>query len=253
MGKIQVIREKPKKNFNSITKQKLIWTVGHFLTLVCGVMSILYEVKNLVLFNYHQKLLFLINRGSRYPITSQWDKLFCYICIGCYRLSLIGAILSHSITLWQSSTKYSPTYYDLLSTENFQNLLMSFLWLFSRKSIVKLFPFVSISYFHLTNRENILLLKMIAYSEILLLLILTVDTLLFKDGTSGFLLIGYTSIYWLRLNFSGYTQTTLLEFLPRLDSKVPMKYRKQWKKFKLFIYTKMMQNGEHLRRCKPEN
>lgn len=188
-----------------------------------------------------------------------------------YRLSLVGTFLSCGVTSYQKWSGLNPQWYEMLSAENFQYLLISLLWFVSRKSIYKLCPFMILSYLHITNSKtemngaredagdvgsktemkgaredagdvgvkNASLLHILAFSEIVVAFALLLDSLLLKDGTAGITLVVYSGIYWLRINFSPYVQVTLLRLLTKFDAKVPPKYKDQWSTIKKFIFVKV--------------
>ncbi|KAM3161233.1 hypothetical protein ACU8KH_05389 [Lachancea thermotolerans] len=247
----KIIRKKSKAKVDPLAKQKIIWTAGHGLTLACGaIYAVFYLFQCLTFYRYRSwKTLFLI---ARPPINKPktWLKwlwrLFPQIS---YRLSVIGVFLSYGVTSYQNWNALNPSWYDLLSKENFQSILIACLWLFSRATIFKLIPFMLTSYLHLTVKENeseekessaqnTQLLHVIAYSELIVAGILFLDTISFK-GASGFVLALYLAIYWLRLNFSPYAQVTLLRLVVKLDKKVPPKFESQWKQVKEFLYLRM--------------
>ncbi|AGO10484.1 AaceriABR032Wp [[Ashbya] aceris (nom. inval.)] len=250
MAKKEVIRKKAKPQQDPVVKQKLIWTVGHVMTLTCGLIFTGACLYNVLFFYRHwgwSRLLPFSNHGLvlHHGIGYWVAKTGVPVA---YRLALVGVLLSHGVTTWQNWARLNPTYYDLLSKDNFQNLLIATLWLFSRSSFYKLVPFIITSYLHLTKKQNAsdeettkqnsMLLHLIAYSELVVLFSLMWDTLLFR-GASGFALVFYTAIYWLKLNFSPYVQTTVLRILSKLKRVVPASQRERWDSVQDFLLRKL--------------
>lgn len=265
MSTIKIIRKKQKAKADPVAKQKLIWTVGHAVTLVCGVVFSLYCLYCMVFFYRYRswKTLFLLAKSqSNTGNTSRLKLLLKWAPLICYRVSLMGVFASYGIGTWQNWSELSPSYYDLLSDENFQSILIALLWMFSRASLYKLLPFMITSYLHLTSKKQVVqnandekknteskstdiqLLHFIAYSEIIVAVTILFDALMFKDGTSGFVLVLYLSIYWLRINFSPYVQMTFLRLLVKLDKKIPPKHKEKWEKVKQFFYARLQEDEE---------
>jgi hypothetical protein len=78
----------------------------------------------------------------------------------------------------------------------------------------------------------------IAFSEILIFFSLFFETLLFRVG-SGFALIFYLGFYWLRVNFSPYTQVYILRIVQTIDDKIISKQKPEiqakWRKLTEFV------------------
>ncbi|CCD24705.1 uncharacterized protein NDAI_0D03910 [Naumovozyma dairenensis CBS 421] len=267
-GTIKIIRKKDPKKADPLARQKLIWTVGHTMTLVFGALfTLTYFFHVLLFFKYRSwKWLFLrvkknysIIKGTRwYHTILRWSPQLLY------RLSLIGVFTSGSVTMFQNWNGLNPTWYDLLSSSNFQAMLMALLWfLGGGKSFYKLLPFMILSYMHLLDKDNefnteskkkedqltmanVHLLHLVSYSEIFIVIALVLDTLLMKNGSSGIMLVIYLGIYWLRLNFSPYAQITLLRILSKFDKKIPPKHKNNWDTIKRFIYAKMKAHERRL-------
>lgn len=249
----KVIRKKAKAKVDLMAKQKLAWTAGHYATLGLGaIYGVFYLFQCLTFYRYRSwKTLFLIARPPLNKPKTWLGWLWRLFPQLAYRLSLVGVLTSYGISGYQNWASANPSWYDLLSQENFQSILIAILWLFSRASLFKLVPFMLTSYLHLTvkdqdNKEfvkkNGQLLHIIAYSELVVAGALFFDTLTFRDGVSGFVLVLYLSLYWLRLNFSPYAQVTLLRLILKLDKKVPAKYQPQWKEVKTFLYVRMSES-----------
>ncbi|SMN22484.1 similar to Saccharomyces cerevisiae YGR026W Putative protein of unknown function [Maudiozyma saulgeensis] len=265
---IQVIRKKAKsgKVADPLAKQKLVWTIGHFLTITCGlIFSITYFFHVLIFFKYRSwKWLFLrVNKNYVFFTGAKWyNKLLKWTPQILYRFALIGVIMANGITMYQNWSHLNPTWFDLLAAENFQSLAIAGLWLIGGgKSFYRLLPFMILSYMHLTNRkheftsddkkideqksiDNKHLLHIVAYSEIIVIMALILDTLLMKNGSAGFLLVAYSSIYWLRLNFSSYAQVTVLRILDKFGKHVPAKYREKWDSIRNFLYGKIKERSD---------
>lgn len=191
--------------------KKYIWLSGHAITAVFG---------TIYFFLYFMRAVF---------------KLYWLPRIS-YRLTFIGVILSYSIS---TLTTFGgiPNYYTLLSTENCQNLLLSLIWLITRPSVFKVVPYLIITCLQLSLHFNVkpvlnqsqTLTDVIPVTELLVAVALIFDTLLFR-GTSGFALLIYLSFYWLRINFSPYTQAFLLKLIKLIDDKVMSKQSEKIKK-----------------------
>lgn len=203
--------------------KKYVWLSGHSLTLLCG---------GLYFGLYIAKYIFR-NKWYWIPRIS-------------YRLSFIGVIMAYSITVLTTFGTIIPNYYTLLATENFQNLLLAFVWLISRPSAFKLAPFYIISILQFSDKFNVKpvlkiqdsLVDLITISEVVVFVALIFDTLIFR-GTSGYALVIYTGFYWLRINFSPYTQTFILKVIRGIDEKIMAKQspkiQEKWQKAKDFV------------------
>lgn len=203
--------------------KKYVWTAGHSLTLIFGSIYLgLYFAKYIL-------------RNKWY-----WTPRIAY------RLSFIGVLMAYSVTVLTTFGKIIPSYYTLLATENFQNLLLAFVWLISRPSAFKLVPFFIISILQFSDRFNIKpllkfqdsLVDLITISEVFVFVALLFDTLIFR-GTSGYALAIYTGFYWLRINFSPYTQAFILKVIRGIDTKIMAKQspenQAKWQKLKDFV------------------
>ena len=263
---IRVIRKRTNKfgkKTDPIVIQRTVWTVGHFLVLICGALfSLTYFFHVLFFFKYRSwKWLFLrINPNYSIIKGQRWyDSVLRSVPELLFRTSLTGVFMASGVTMIQNWSGLKPTWYDLLSAPNFQTTLIAALWFIAGgKSFYKLLPFMIISFIHLSNRKvefekddmetfneltlkNKSLLQVLAYSEVFILFTLLLDTLLMKTGTSGFLFVFYTCLLWLRLNFQSYIQVTVLRLLAKLDKKIPPKYATYWETFRRFIYSKARQ------------
>ncbi|CEP64913.1 uncharacterized protein LALA0_S15e00232g [Lachancea lanzarotensis] len=268
-----VIRKKSKARGDPVARQKLIWAVGHAMTVGLGALyALFYLWQCLTMYRYRSwKTLFLIARPPHVDSKTWLQLLWRSLPQISYRLSLVGVLAAYSVTSYQKWFSLNPTWYDLLSRENFQSILIATLWLFSRASLFKLVPFILTSFLHLTvkpekktdvkedgNKDEVkkplnekdgketkpkdnttTLLHIIAYSELITVVSLFFDIITFRDGVAGFVLAIYMSIYWLRLNFSPYAQETLLRIVLKVDKKIPPKYQSQWKDIKQFLYLRM--------------
>lgn len=266
MVQVQIIQKKDlKKKRDPLRDQKSIWLAGHCLALGFGILfSITYFFHVSLFFKYRNwKWLFLrVNKDYHFFAGNRWyHYVLRFLPRVFYRMTLVGSILSLSVTMYQNWSQINPQWYEMLSSENFQMMLMAGLWLIiGRRSFYRLFPYMVLSLLHLSNwkdefkgtvdykeasKRNILLLRILSYSELVVLFILALDSLLLKDGTSGICLVIYFAFYWLRFNFSPYAQATALDVLGHLDHHVPPKYRPQWDKIRTFIDAK---NEERLKR-----
>lgn len=264
MVKRKVIRKKPEKRRDPIAYQRVIWTVGHELTLFGGIWYSVYALY-CVLFFYRDgswKRLFFLDKLRPVGVIGRFKWFTLMLPYVSYRLSFIGVLASHGVTSWQNWSHLNPTIYDLMSTENFQNMVIAFVWLFSESSIFKLLPFMIVSYLHLTikpentkeemTRKHALLLNCIAYSEIIVVISLLTDTILFK-GAAGYTLIFYLTIFWMRLNFSPYLQTTVLSILSKMDRAVPATKMDQWRSIKQFLVERIKEGYKSREKQKEDN
>ena len=265
---MKVIRKKDSK-VDIKAKQRAIWIVGHYLTLVLGALYVLYAFKhNLTVYKRRSwKTLFLLAKRNVHKVTwknSTWSQyLISWYPNLCYQGSLLGVFMSYGVTDYQKWSNTSPSFYDLLSSENSQGIMMASLWMVSRRSSFKLFPLMIVSYLHISKKDevknpeiseitlkNAKLLHLMAYSELIVILTLAVNTLLFKEAISGFVLLFTIAIFWLRLNFSPYTQATLLKLLLKVDKKVPESQKEKWNFIKGFLYNRMKEREQALQRFK---
>ncbi|GAV51955.1 hypothetical protein ZYGR_0AF04270 [Zygosaccharomyces rouxii] len=259
MAQIQVVKKKDmKKKRDPLKDQKNIWLAGHCLTLGFGtIFTITYLFHVLLFFKYRNwKWLFLrVNKDYHFIAGNRWyHSIVRFLPRVFYRMALVGSIISLSVTMYQNWATANPQWYEMLSSENFQMMILAALWVFvGRRSFYRLFPYMILSFIHLTNskqeikgtvepgkmtKRNVFLLRLLSYSELVVLLALALDSILLKDGTSGICLTIYFAFYWLRFNFSPYAQATALDVLGHLDHHVPPKYRPQWDKVKRFIQAK---------------
>lgn len=257
--KIKIIRKKPTKKFLSpLQIQQYVWLAGHAITLAFGlIFAVTYLSQCLIFYKYRSwKWLFLrLNRSYSFVGGRRWyHSILRWTPQLMYRLAIVGSFMSLGVTSYQSAQGLHPQWYEMLSAENFQYLLIAVFWFLTGSSPFKLLPLMLLSYVHLTNwkgevegmknreeatKKNEPVLKVLAMSEILVIVSLTLETLLFKSGSSGVVLVVYLGIYWLRINFSPYMQVTVLRLLTKLDKKVPPKYHDQWELVKKFIYVKI--------------
>lgn len=203
--------------------KKYVWFAGHSMTLLFGA---------IYLGLYLAKYLFR-NKWYWIPRIS-------------YRLGFIGVLMAYSVTVLTTFGAIVPGYYTLLATENFQSLVLAGVWLVSRPSAFKIFPFYVISILQFSARFNIKpilkmqnsLVDLITLSEVVVFVVLLFDTLIFR-GTSGFALVIYIGFYWLRINFSPYTQAFILKLVHAIDSKIMAKQKpeiqEKWQKVKDFV------------------
>ncbi|SCU80484.1 LAMI_0B02586g1_1 [Lachancea mirantina] len=247
----KIIRKKQAVKRDPLKAQRLAWSVGHIITLVCtAIYSMFYFYDTLTMYRYRSwKTLFLIARPPPRDRVGWLRWLWQLSPQLSYRSALLGVLASYSVSNFLEWSQVNPSWYDLLGQENFQGILMAALFLLSRASLFKLLPFALNSFLQITTKasepsDNLparthTLLHVIAYSELVVAAILLLDTLTFKDGTSGFVLALYMGVYWLRINFSPYAQTTVLRLLLKLDKKVPPKFKSEWDQVKQFIYMRM--------------
>ncbi|KAG0683260.1 hypothetical protein C6P40_002121 [Pichia californica] len=211
--------KKPKQ-----TNSKLLWLIGHIMTLSFGIFYSIYYVQ----------------RRSQHRFLP-WIS---------YKLALIGIWLSYTISIQsQYNLKSIPHYTTLISTENFQYLLLSIFWFFNRNSMFKILPYMIVSLLHIAQKFNLnAILKLesklsalVLYNELFLFLILTIDTLLLR-GTSGYGLIAYCMFMWLRILQSENTRFFLYDNIKKFDTQISKskneKVKSAWIKVKKFLSTK---------------
>ncbi|AQZ13060.1 YGR026W [Zygosaccharomyces parabailii] len=259
MTQIEIIKKKSlKKKIDPLKQQKHIWLAGHSMALAFGgLFALTYAFHVILFFKYRSwKWLFLkMNKNYHFVSGHRWyHAILRCLPHTFYRLSLCGTIAALSVTMHQNWLNVNPQWYEMLASENCQTLLMAALWLFvGRASFYRLFPYLILSYLHVSNykaelqgtahteevtKKNAKLLRLLAYSELFVILALVLDSLLLKDGTSGLCLVVYLGFYWLRINFSPYAQATVLVVIDHFDKRVPPQYREQWNNIKDFIEAK---------------
>lgn len=144
---------------------------------------------------------------------------------------------------------------DLMSSDNAQSMLLALMWFIGGgRSFFKLLPFMGISYLHLLLRDHEMheeidvdeytkehsdLLRIIAYTELITLGNLVLDTLMLKSSMGGFLLIVYIGVFVVRINYTQYTQLTILRLMEKYEDQVPKGYVQYWRIAKKFIYLRL--------------
>lgn len=268
MSTMKVIRKRPSKK-DAEGKHKILWIAGHWMTLTLGALYVVYALVHAFTIPRRRswKTAFLTKKFEIQPVTwknSTWRQyLFSWSPEVLYQGSLFGVLLSYSITEFQKWSTSKPSFYDLISSENFQGILMALLWVISRRSSFKLLPFIIVSYLHISNKnaantenlndisvKNAKLLHVMAYSEVITLVTLLVNTLIFKEPLAGYLLVSLVAIFWLRVNFSAYAQATVLKLVLKVDKKIPEGKRKKWDELKSVIYDKMKSREMMLEKSK---
>lgn len=273
MGKIRVIRKKNHKTVDPLAQQKLLWTLGHGLTVVCGgLFSLMYLCQLLLFFKYRNwKWLFLRENKGYSFIKGQrfYHFILRHSPFIMYKLSLIGVFISYGITMLQNWKGVDPTWNDMLASQNFQSILIALLWfLTGGKSFYKLTPFLILGSLHLFNKKSEFngddnhdeftrkyrpFLNVVAYSELFIMVRLLLDTLVMRTGTSGFTFIIYLGIYWLRLNYSTYAQATVVQIIKIVDDKIPEKIAPGWNGFKKYLSIKMSECIERNKQTEKES
>ncbi|GMG20947.1 unnamed protein product [Ambrosiozyma monospora] len=209
---------------------KQLWLLGHVLTLT---LSGIYG------FYYAQ----LRSQSSIIPSIA-------------YRLAFVGVWLSYVIQILSLYDKKSvPSFGALMSTANFQYLLLSIVWFFNRSSIFKILSYSLISLLQLAAHFNVKpvlklskpIQKIIVYNEWALFVVLIFDTLLFR-GNSGFGLVAYCMFYWLKVLESENTRALVFNIITKLDGVLSKqknpKIVENWKHVKAFLVAKQT-NMEH--------
>ncbi|GME79197.1 unnamed protein product [Ambrosiozyma monospora] len=203
---------------------KQLWLVGHVLTLTfSGIYGLYY---------------------------AQFKSQSSIIPAIAYRLAFVGVWLSYVIQILSLYDKKSvPSFGALMSTANFQYLLLSIVWFFNRSSIFKILPYYLISLLQLAAHFNIKpilklskpIQKVIVYNELVLFVVLIFDTLLFR-GNSGFGLVAYGMFYWLKVLESENTRALVFNLITKLDGVLSKqknpKVVEGWKHVKAFLVAK---------------
>lgn len=273
MGKVKVIRKKNHNIADPLSKQKLLWTLGHGMTVVCGALFSLMSICQILLFFKYRNWKWLFLRENVGYSLIKGHKWYHFILrhspFIMYKLSLIGVFISYTVTMLQNWKGVDPTWNDLLASQNFQSILIALLWfLTGGKSIYKLIPFMVLGTLHMTNRKNEFngvdnhkeftkqyrpYLNIVAYSELFTMFRLLLDTILMRTGTSGFTFVIYVGIYWLRLNYSTYAQATVVQIIKIVDDKIPKKVSPFWEGFKKYLSIKMSECIERNKQIEKEN
>ncbi|GMM34414.1 hypothetical protein DASC09_017390 [Saccharomycopsis crataegensis] len=183
---------------------KLLWTIGHVLALISG-----------LVFIYIYFVHFKSRRG-----------LYSMIA---YRASLIGSILAYTMSIFSKFGLSMPNFFALITTENFQYLLLCVVWVFTRSSVFKIAPYIIISFLQLSKQFNLIgkypkslvkgLAMMISYNELMVVAVLLVNTLMMR-GTSGFALVTFLLFYWLRIVYSESTKLFFKDFAETVDARI---------------------------------
>ncbi|QNP97562.1 YALIA101S07e06260g1_1 [Yarrowia lipolytica] len=192
----------------------------------------------------------------------------CKLARGLYRIFFLACISAYYTSIYRKYGGQRPSRYVLLQTDTFHYLLMALLFLISRRSIFKLFPFFMYSVMHVAEtlrrrvlkrdsplahqlNDNILkfeapIQRIVADSEILILLRILLNAILFRQGAAVCLLI-YVVIFRLRVAYSPPIQESLKRQEERIDdvvaqSWVPEPVKKHWGRFR-----DLVDNYEHSR------
>lgn len=197
-----------------------VWILGHLMALVFGAISSAFQ------------LLWLPNRY--------------YINSISYRLSLLGSVLALGATFsHRFGLRFLPPALTMLAQQNFQYLVLAFLWCFTFKSNFKLIPFLLISILQVGAHKKIgfiekqldFLASLIAYDELFLIGYLLLRTV-FLRAWAGYQLVVFLVFYWLRILYNKETGNLFRSIVDRLDGKVQGKNEKlnhYWSKTKMFL------------------
>ncbi|KAI5954454.1 hypothetical protein KGF54_002229 [Candida jiufengensis] len=221
--KKKLVRKAPD---SSALKYKL-WLTGHLMALGFGSISFLFQIL--------------------------WLPNIWYINSISYRLSLIGSMLAFTATFSHKfGLHFLPPIASLLSHQNFQYLILAFVWCFTFKSIFKIIPLWLISLLHMGKLKNIsfilkessFLASFIAYDELVLIVYLLLRTLFFRNA-SGYQLSLFLVFYWLRILYNKETGNLFGAIVERLDGRMTElknpKVKHYWYKIKEFIKEKQIQ------------
>lgn len=207
------------KDYSKIKYQ--VWLAGHAMCLVFGTITFIWQ--------------------------TLWLKNVYYINSISYRLALIGACLALASTTAQKyGVLFLPPLKTFLSQQNFQYLILSIVWCFTFKSVLKIIPFFLISLLQVSENKKIsvvqkqadFLAQIIAFDELLLIVYLLLRTIFFRN-TSGFQLVLKLVFLWLRIMFDPSTAELFSFVVEKLDGKVSTvkneKVQKIWKKTKVLL------------------
>ncbi|KAG7878427.1 hypothetical protein KL905_004232 [Ogataea polymorpha] len=179
---------------------KYAWLAGHVSTLLFGFIYLCYYV---------------VRKSHK-----------SWVAFVGYRLAWVGVWISYSVAIASHFNRKSlPSYFTLMTTENFQYLVLSVHWFLGWSSFFKLLPYLLIATLQLSNHFKIKPLlrlepvfkKTIIYNELFLFVLLTFDTLCMK-GNSGFGLVSYAMFYWLRLLHSEDNRFFVYSVISKLDT-----------------------------------
>lgn len=212
-------KEKPAKPI-----LKPMWIAGHAMTIFFG----------LVYASYY------IRRASH----KSWISTIAY------DLTLLGVWISYAVSVnTQFNIKSLPNYTVLIGTESVQFAILSIIWAFNRSSLFKIYPYMIVSLLQLADEFNVkpilkiapILSTSVLYNELLLFVLLVVDTILMR-GASGFALVLYCMFYWLRiLQFEHaryFLYTQLIKFDGLMAKVKNENFQSQWKSIKKFLTTR---------------
>lgn len=173
-----------------------------------------------------------------------------------YRIGFVAVISSYFVSMVNQFGKIPPSYFTLLTTENFQYLLLAIVWLFNRSSFFKILPYFIISILQLSSLLNLKpVLKLeqtfkeiIIYNELFLFVLLLFDTLLFR-GTSGYALVIFGLFYSLKIVFSDDTKGLIYSVIVKFDGvmlkqKNP-KVQSLWHDIKSFLLKKKLELNDY--------
>lgn len=223
-GKSDKQRYLKKKEKKGKSMLKPLWLAGHSVTLLFGVVYTSYYIR----------------RASH----TSW------ICTIAYYLCLFGVCASYGVGVnTQFNLKSLPSYSVLLGTESVQFAILSVIWMFNRSSFFKIYPYMVVSLLQLSDEFKVdailklapILSTSVLYNELLLIVVLFVETLLMR-GASGFALVLYCLFYWLRIlqfEHSRYFLYTQIIKLDGLMSKIKNEnVQERWQAVKRFLTTR---------------
>lgn len=223
-------RKLVRKHQSSSNVKYYVWLAGHIMCLLFGTVMFVFKTLRLK-DNYH------IGNIS-------------------YRLTLVGATMAFAATAAHKfGLKFLPPLTTLLAQLNFQYLVLSFVWCFTFKSVLKVIPVFLISFLQLSNHFNVgvivkqadFLAQIIGFDEIFLIVYLILRTLFFRS-TAGYQLVLVLMFLWLRILFDEETAKMFSFIVDKLDGKVSgiknEKVSKVWKKIRDFINEKASHAGK---------
>ncbi|KAG5354452.1 hypothetical protein CJU89_6220 [Yarrowia sp. B02] len=200
----------------------------------------------------------IVGTGAAYFALFAMGLCNCKLARGLYRIFFLACIAAYYTSIYRKYGGQRPSRYVLLQTDTFQYLLMALLFLISRRSVFKCFPFFMYSVMHVAEtlrrrvlkrdsplahqlNENILkfeapIQRIVADSEILILLRILVNAILFRQGAAVCLII-YVVIFRLRAAYSPPIQESLKRQEERIDdvmaqSWVPAPVKEHWGRFR---------------------
>lgn len=179
-----------------------------------------------------------------------WLRDHYYMCTIAYRLSLIGAAVAFGATMSHKfGLHFLPPMLTLVAQHNFQYLVLTVVWVFTFRSVLKIVPVMLIAVLQLGSHKKVpfieekgdVLGSLVAVDEIVLLFYLLLRTVAFRY-TLGYQLVLKLIFFWLRTLFDPDTANSLLYMVDKLDVHLKKikneKVQHVWEKTKLLLEEK---------------